>query len=61
MQRNAVRQGRSRVPDVGIHATLARLRQPAPADGFDAVLAVRIGPDGGFEVLSAGQEMTSER
>jgi predicted kinase len=61
MQRNAVRQGRSRVPDAGIHATLARLRQPVPADGFDAVLAVRIASDGGFEVLSAGQEMTSER
>jgi predicted kinase len=59
--RNAVRSGRARVPDVGIHATLARLRQPTRGDGFDVVLAVRIGADGGFEVFPADQEMASGR
>jgi predicted kinase len=40
-QRNSARAGRSRVPEAGLMATMARLRRPGTADGFDAVLAVR--------------------
>jgi predicted kinase len=47
-RRNAARAGRSRVPDAGLRATLARLRCPGPGDGFDAVLAVRFDGHGGF-------------
>lgn len=50
MWRNAARAGRSRVPEVGVRATMARLRCPGPADGFDTVLAVRFDGAGGFEV-----------
>lgn len=50
LRRNAARQGRERVPDVGIHATLKRLRKPSRADGFDAVREVRFDDRGGFEV-----------
>jgi predicted kinase len=40
IRRNAKRDGRFRVPDVGIRATMAHMRQPGTADGFDAVYAV---------------------
>jgi predicted kinase len=61
LRRNALRQGRSRVPDLAIHTTMARLRRPLPADGFDAVLAVRINGDGGFAVLPATPEAARGR
>ncbi|MFD7996306.1 AAA family ATPase [Streptomyces mexicanus] len=51
--RNATRPGRGRVPDVGIHATLRRLRRPEPTDGFDAVYRVRFDGAGGFRVERA--------
>ncbi|MFK4148389.1 AAA family ATPase [Streptomyces sp. NPDC004065] len=50
LRRNAARPGRDRVPDVGVLATLGRLRRPTPADGFDRVLEVRFDGRGGFEV-----------
>ncbi|WP_240926419.1 ATP-binding protein [Streptomyces sp. JB150] len=53
LARNAARQGRDRVPDTGIHATLGRLRRPSRADGFDAVREVRFDGRGGFEVRQA--------
>ncbi|MET9511872.1 ATP-binding protein [Streptomyces flavidovirens] len=49
LRRNAARQGRDRVPDVGVFATLKRLRKPSLADGFDTVLEVRFDGHGGFE------------
>ncbi|MET9293290.1 ATP-binding protein [Streptomyces sp. NPDC003077] len=48
LRRNAAREGRDRVPDVGIHATLKRLREPSLADGFDGVREVRFDGHGGF-------------
>lgn len=48
--RNATRQGRDRVPDVGIHVTANRLCRPSLADGFDAVMEVRFDGRGGFRV-----------
>jgi predicted kinase len=48
--RNAVRTGKTRVPDVGLYATLKRLRRPGAADGFDALFAVRADGRGGFDV-----------
>ncbi|MFD5267816.1 AAA family ATPase [Streptomyces sp. NPDC058335] len=50
LRRNAAREGRARVPDVGVLATLKRLRKPSPADGFDEVREVRFDGRGGFEV-----------
>ncbi|MTE22217.1 AAA family ATPase [Streptomyces sp. TRM43335] len=50
MARNAARQGRERVPDVGFFDTLRRLRRPRRADGFDAVWEVRTDGRGGFDV-----------
>lgn len=50
LARNALREGRARVPDAGIRATAERLRRPSRADGFDAVLEVRFDGRGGFWV-----------
>ncbi|CAL9637795.1 hypothetical protein SUDANB96_06287 [Streptomyces sp. enrichment culture] len=50
LRRNAARQGRERVPDVGVLDTLRRLRRPSPADGFDEVREVRFDGRGGFDV-----------
>lgn len=61
LRRNAARSGRSRVPEVGVRATMARLRCPRLADGFDAVLAVRFDGAGGFAVAPAGAEGPRER
>ncbi len=50
LERNRLREGEARVPDVGLYATARRLRPPTPAEGFDAVFVVRLLPGGGFEV-----------
>ncbi|POX38056.1 kinase [Streptomyces sp. Ru73] len=56
LRRNAARQGRDRVPEVGVRATAERLREPTRADGFDAVYEVRFDGHGGFTVRPAGPE-----
>jgi predicted kinase len=50
LRRNATREGRARVPDIGVLGTLKRLRKPSPADGFDAVREVRLDGRGGFDI-----------
>jgi predicted kinase len=50
LERNAVREGKARVPEVGVYATLGRLRRPLLADGFDALFVVGFDGRGGFEV-----------
>ncbi|MER7516731.1 ATP-binding protein [Streptomyces sp. NPDC126499] len=50
LRRNAAREGRERVPDVGVLATARRLRMPSTSDGFDAVREVRFDGHGGFVV-----------
>jgi predicted kinase len=53
LRRNAARAARDRVPDIGVRATLKRLRRPTREDGFDAVLDVRFDGRGGFDVRPA--------
>ncbi len=48
--RNAARDARTRVPDVGLYATLARLRRPRRADGFDRLFVVDVDGAGGFHI-----------
>jgi hypothetical protein len=50
MARNAARDGKTRVPDVGLYDTVKRLRRPRPADGFDELFTVRFDGRGGFDV-----------
>ncbi len=40
-ERNAAREGRARVPDIGIMATRGRLEPPSTEEGFDRVDVVR--------------------
>jgi hypothetical protein len=54
--RNAVREGRARVPDVGLVATVKRLRRPRLADGFDRLYEVRFDGTGGFDVGSIRED-----
>jgi predicted kinase len=60
MKRNAARAARARVPEVGVKATLARLRAPHVMDGFDEVLTVRFDGKGGFDVRSCGDGAPGE-
>ncbi|GAB3961524.1 hypothetical protein GCM10029978_014000 [Actinoallomurus acanthiterrae] len=58
LRRNAARTGKTQVPDVGIYATLKRLRRPRRADGFDEIYAVRFDGAGGFDVRPSAEEGT---
>ncbi len=56
LQRNAARPDRARIPELGLRATLARLRRPRVQDGFDEVFVVEFDGTGGFIVRRAGEE-----
>ncbi|MFC3454968.1 AAA family ATPase [Amycolatopsis speibonae] len=49
-ERNARRKVKTRVPDVGLYATLKRLRRPTAEDGFDELHTVGFDGEGGFVV-----------
>jgi predicted kinase len=46
LRRNAAREGRARVPDVGLFATAKVLVRPALAEGYDELHEVGLGEDG---------------
>ena len=48
LARNAQREGKARVPDVALKATLARLEKPNFAEGFDALFALEIEENGEY-------------
>jgi predicted kinase len=54
LARNARREGRARVPDVGLYATRKVLRWPSLAEGFDALFFARLTPEGTFDVTDWG-------
>jgi predicted kinase len=47
LKRNAGREGRAQVPRVALFMTAKKMRAPSPDEGFDALYAVRIGPEDG--------------
>jgi len=49
LHRNALREGRARVPDVAIYATARKLEHPLGTEGFDVIFGVRLAA-GGFEI-----------
>jgi predicted kinase len=49
-ERNARREGRARIPDIGLYDTLKRLRAPSKHDGFDRRYTVCFDGAGGFAV-----------
>ena len=54
LRRNALREGKARVPDHAVRITAARLEPPTPAEGFDRLYHVRLVEGGGFEVTEVG-------
>jgi len=50
LRRNRLRQGRARVPDVGVFATAKRLELPARAEGFHRLHRARVDGDGSFAI-----------
>jgi predicted kinase len=56
LERNRAREGRARVPDVAIFATLKRLTHPSYTEGFTKLFSVCNRGDQSFEVYDWGEE-----
>jgi predicted kinase len=56
LERNRLREGKARVPDVALYATRKRLCPPSPAEGFDSLYHVRLLGEGRFEVRDWSEE-----
>ncbi len=50
LERNARREGKERIPEIGVRGTFAKLEPPAYAEGFDELFRVRVLPDGQYGV-----------
>ncbi len=50
LQRNRLRQGSARIPDLGVMGIAGRLELPSLAEGFDELWYVRLDGNGGFIV-----------
>src|SRR5262245_59023656 len=59
-QRNAARQGKARVPDVALHATLKKLQRPSLTEGFDDLYHVRPDGSGGWQVSAWREDLPAE-
>lgn len=56
LERNRAREGKARVPDIAIFATLKKLARPSYAEGFTKLFYVRNKGDQHFEVLDWKEE-----
>jgi alpha-D-ribose 1-methylphosphonate 5-triphosphate synthase subunit PhnL len=52
--RNRAREGKARIPDVGIFATARELQVPSHGEGFDHLYRARMRDDGTFAVEEMG-------
>ena len=50
LERNRLREGKARVPDVAIYVTAKKLVRPSYKEGFDKLFYVRITGDFSFEI-----------
>ncbi len=50
LERNRLREGKARVPDVAIYVTAKKLVRPSYKEGFDKLFSVRITRDSSFEI-----------
>jgi predicted kinase len=55
LERNALREGRARVRDVGIHSTAKALVVPSWSEGFDEFYEVAWGPNRDFVIRSVSR------
>ena len=51
LQRNSHREGKAKIPEVGVRATYKKLEAPSRDEGFDALFNVKIIGNGEFEIL----------
>jgi predicted kinase len=56
LRRNTARAGKTLVPDIGVYATLKRLRRPRLDDGFDELHVVEFDGTGGFVIQPLTEE-----
>lgn len=56
LERNKLRTGKARVPNVAIYVTAKKLVPPAYTEGFDQLYSVRIGEDGAFSIRTMERE-----
>lgn len=56
LERNQQREGKARVPDVAIYATMKKLVKPNYAEGFDKLFYVSIAGNGDFKVRAWRKE-----
>ncbi len=59
LERNRIREGRARIPDVAIFATLKRLTRPSYTEGFTKLFYVCNRSDQNFEVYDWKEEETT--
>ncbi len=57
MERNSKREGKSRVPDIGLKGTFAKLQLPEKDEGFDELHYVTFDKSGGFAVEQWNDEI----
>lgn len=55
-RRNALREGKARVPDIAIFTTIKKLQRPSYDEGFDKLFYVRLAQDSQFEVSKWKEE-----
>jgi predicted kinase len=60
LERNKLRPGKARVPDVAIFTTRKRLVRPSAEEGFDRLFSVRAMGDETFEVSDWKDEVSDE-
>ncbi len=60
IERNRLRPGRERVPDVAIYATARKLVPPSYSEGFDRLFHVRTTDDPSFEVRAYADGASAE-
>lgn len=61
MARNASRPPETRVPDVGIFATVKRFERPSRGEGFDELWSVRTVPARAFEITPYPEDADEPR
>lgn len=57
LERNQQRQGKKKVPDVGIYATSRKLERPAINQGFDQLFYVKFADNNDFEISLWNEEL----
>ena len=50
LQRNAQREGKANIPEVGVKATFRRLQIPNMTEGFDELFTVKLVENNGFSI-----------